>query len=71
MLPSIFIMISPLISVISIIYVYNKLQEDRQLIVSKSSGLHNFNIDKPALAIATFLTLNLFLHILIFGPFVL
>lgn len=56
-LPSLFFMISPLISVIAVIYVYNKLQEDRQLIILKASGLSNFAIAKPALMIATFVTL--------------
>jgi len=55
-LPSLFFMISPLISVISVIYVYNKLQEDRQLIILKTSGLTNFAIAKPALIVATFIT---------------
>ncbi len=55
--PSLFFMISPLISVISVIYVYNKLQEDRVLIILKASGLSNFAITKPALIVATFITL--------------
>ncbi len=56
-LPSLFFMISPLISVLAVIYVYNKLQEDRQLIILRTSGLSNFAIAKPALIIATYITL--------------
>ena len=56
-LPSLFFMISPLVSVIAIIYVYNNLQEDRQLIILKASGLSNFAIAKPGLIVATFITL--------------
>ena len=55
-LPSLFFMISPLVSVIAIIYVYNNLQEDRQLIILKASGLSNFAIAKPGLIVATFIT---------------
>ena len=56
-LPSLFFMISPLISVIAVIYVYNNLQEERQLIILRASGLNNFAIAKPALIVATFITL--------------
>lgn len=56
-LPSLFFMVSPLVSVLSVIYVYSKLQEDRQLIILKASGLSNFSITKPALIIASVITL--------------
>jgi len=56
-LPSLFFMISPLIAVIAVIYVYVKLKDDRQLIILKASGLSNFAIAKPALLIATIITL--------------
>lgn len=56
-LPSLFFIISPLIVVLAVIYVYNKLQNERQLIILKVSGLSNFSIAKPALLVATFVTL--------------
>lgn len=55
--PSLFFMISPLVSVIAVIYAYNKLQEERQLIIFKASSLSNLAIAKPALIIAIFITL--------------
>jgi lipopolysaccharide export system permease protein len=56
-LPSLFFIISPLISVLAVIYVYSKLQEERQLVILKTSGLSNFSITKPALIIASIVTL--------------
>ncbi len=56
-LPSLFFMISPLISVLSVIYTYNKLQNQRQIIILKMTGISNFSIAKPALMIATLITL--------------
>jgi len=56
-LPSLFFMISPLIATLAVVYVYNKLQSERQLIILKTSGLSNFSIAKPALTIAIFVTL--------------
>src|SRR5574343_642344 len=46
--PSIFFMISPFISVLAVIYVYSKLQENRQLIILRIAGLSNFALAKPA-----------------------
>lgn len=56
-LPSLFFVISPLICVLSTIFVYYKLQEDRELIIFKASGLGNFSLIKPALTFATIVTL--------------
>lgn len=56
-LPSLFFMISPLVSVLSVIFVYNKLQENREIITLKASGLSNFSITKPALTFAFIVTL--------------
>ena len=56
-LPSLFFMISPLISVLSVIFVYNKLQENKELTVLKTAGLSDFSITKPALGFAFVVTL--------------
>lgn len=55
--PSLLFMILPLVTIISVIFEYNKLQDERQLIILKSSGLSNYDIAKPALFIATLATL--------------
>ena len=47
----------PFVTVIAVIYTYNKLSEERQLIILKNSGLSNFKIATPALMIAILTTL--------------
>lgn len=49
LIPSLLFMILPIITVISIIVVYSRLQEERQLIIFQSAGLSNFHLAKPAL----------------------
>lgn len=56
-IPSIFFMISPFISVLAVIYVYNKLQENRQLMILRVAGLSNFALVKPGLFIVFCITL--------------
>ena len=56
-IPSIFFMISPFISVLAIIYIYSKLQENRQLIILRIAGLSNFSLAKPALLIVICITM--------------
>lgn len=48
-IPSIFFMILPLISTIAVIYAYSQLQETRELVILKMSGLSNFDLARPAL----------------------
>ena len=57
LIPSLLFMILPVITVISIIVVYNRLQEERQIIILQSSGLSNFYLAKPALYLAIFITI--------------
>lgn len=61
LIPYLFFIASPLVSVVAILYVYANLQEERQLIILKSSGLDNLKLAKPALIIATIIsTFSLF-----------
>lgn len=57
LIPYLFFIASPLVSVISTLYVYANLQEERQLIILKSSGLDNFKLAKPALTIAVIVSI--------------
>ena len=50
-------MILPIITVISVIVVYNRLQDERQLLILRSAGLSNFNLAKPALFITILITI--------------
>lgn len=56
-IPSLLFIILPIISVLAVIYTYNNLQNERQLIVLKASGLNNYDIIKPALMIASIVTI--------------
>ena len=57
LIPSLLFMILPIITVVAVIYVYNKLQDERQIVILRSSGLSNFDIAKPALIVATITTI--------------
>lgn len=56
-IPSLFFMISPLISVFAIIYTYNRVQESRELVILQASGLSNYSIARPALVFCALVTL--------------
>ena len=68
-IPSIFFMISPLISVLAVIYVYNKIQENRQLIILRVGGLSNFALAKPGLLVVFCITLVSYYISLYLMPF--
>lgn len=55
-IPSLLFVILPFITVFAVIYTYNRLGEERQLIILKSSGLNNFRLAKPALIVAGLVT---------------
>jgi lipopolysaccharide export system permease protein len=57
LIPSLLFMILPIITVISVIVVYNRLQDERQLLILRSAGLSNFNLAKPALFITLLITI--------------
>jgi lipopolysaccharide export system permease protein len=56
LVPYLLFMIIPIIAVISVIYTYSRLQEERQLIVLRSGGINNYDLLKPALIVAAYLT---------------
>jgi len=57
MIPYLLFMIMPIISVIGVIYIYNRLQDERQLIILRGAGLNNYEIARPALFVATIVTI--------------
>ncbi len=59
-IPSLLFMILPVITVISVIVVYNRLHEERQLIIFQSAGLSNFCLSKPALYVTILITIFAF-----------
>ncbi len=59
-IPYLLFMILPIISVVSTLYIYGKLQNERQIIVLRSSGLNNFALLKPALFVSVITTIFAF-----------
>ncbi|NRB10716.1 MAG: YjgP/YjgQ family permease [Rickettsiaceae bacterium] len=56
-LPFLLFIILPLVTVLSVIYVYLKLKDERQIIIFQSSGFNDYTIIKPALIVATIITI--------------
>lgn len=56
-LPALLFIVLPFVTVLAVIYTYNRLSEERQLIILKNSGLNNISLASPALIVAIFVTL--------------
>ncbi len=56
-IPSLLFMILPIITVFSVVHVYNRLQNDREIVILRNSGLSNFDLTKPALMVAILVTI--------------
>lgn len=56
-IPSLLFVIMPVITVIAIVHAYNKLKEERQLLVLSCSGVGDGSLIKPALTAAFIITL--------------
>lgn len=56
-IPSLLFSVMPIITLLAILTVYNKLREERQLIVLKNSGLNDFSIARPALIVAAIVSI--------------
>ena len=57
LLPYLLFIILPIVSVFAVIYVYSRLQSERQILVLRSAGLNNYGISKPTLIVALTTTL--------------
>lgn len=56
-LPSLLFVVLPFSTAIAAVYIYNRLYEERQLLILKNAGLSNIRLAKPALMIAACMTL--------------
>lgn len=56
-IPSLLFSIMPVVTIIAVLFVYQKLSDERQLIILKSSGLSELEIAKPALTAAMIITM--------------
>ncbi|MGC0372025.1 MAG: hypothetical protein DGJ47_000729 [Rickettsiaceae bacterium] len=57
LLPYFIFIIMPIVSVLSVIFIYHKLQEERQVVVLRGAGFSDFSIAKPALYLSVIVTL--------------
>lgn len=66
LLPDIFGVVLPFSLFISILFIYNKLEQDHELIVFRSTGMSNFQLSVPTfLLTAVVFALLLFVHIIV------
>ena len=57
MTPSFFTVILPVALVMAVIFIYNKLVSDSELVVLRAAGMSQFSLAKPAMIVATAATL--------------
>ncbi len=57
MTPSFFTVILPVALVMAVIFIYNKLLSDSELVVLRAAGISQFSLAKPAMIVATAATL--------------
>ncbi|HJK86842.1 MAG TPA: LptF/LptG family permease [Candidatus Megaira endosymbiont of Nemacystus decipiens] len=60
LLPYFVFIIMPLVSTLAVIFLYHKLQDERQVVVLRGAGLSNFALSKPALYVAMLVTIILY-----------
>jgi lipopolysaccharide export system permease protein len=57
MVPSLFMIVLPFALLCATLYTYNRLTQDSELVVLQSAGLSRFQVAKPALTMAVYVTL--------------
>ena len=68
LLPNLVVIVAPIAVLIGILFVYNKLIADHELIVMQASGVGYWQIAKPAVLISCIVTLLLYAFTLYFLP---
>lgn len=61
LMPSFLTIVMPIATFVSVVFVYNKLATDNELIVMRSCGLSQLQVAKPALLLGVVVTLLMFL----------
>ena len=56
-IPALLFIVLPFVTVLAVIYSYNRLREERQLIILKNSGLNPLQLASPALLVAFLVTI--------------
>lgn len=68
LLPNLIVIVAPIAVLMGILFVYNKLIADHELIVMQASGVGYWQLAKPAVLISCFITLFLYAFTLYFLP---
>jgi lipopolysaccharide export system permease protein len=68
LLPNLIVIVAPIAVLIGILFVYNKLIADHELIVMQASGMGYWQIAKPAVILSCLVTLFLYTFTLYFLP---
>ncbi|MBS0272046.1 MAG: LptF/LptG family permease [Proteobacteria bacterium] len=68
LLPNLFVIVAPIAVLIGVIFIYNKLIADHELVVMQASGLDYWRLAKPAIMIGLLITFVLYLLNIYFLP---
>lgn len=68
-LPNLFIVLLPISFLISVLFIYNKLATDHELIVMQAAGITHWQLAKPSCLLAIFFTALLYFFTLYLLPF--
>ncbi len=68
LLPNLFVIVVPIAILIGVLFIYNKLITDHELVVMQASGVGYWQLAKPAITMATFFTVILYGFTLYFLP---
>lgn len=68
LLPNLFVIVAPIAVLIGVIFIYNKLTADHELVVMQASGVDYWRLAKPAIMIGLLITFILYLLNIYFLP---
>lgn len=68
LLPNLIVIVAPIAVLIGVLFVYNKLIADHELIVMQASGVSHWQLAKPAILISCLVTMCLYAFTLYFLP---
>jgi lipopolysaccharide export system permease protein len=69
LLPNLIVIVVPIAVLIAVLFIYNKLITDHELVVMQASGVSYWQLAKPVIAIGVLFTFILYLFTFIFLPF--
>ena len=69
LLPNLIVIVVPIAVLIGVLFIYNKLITDHELVVMQASGMSYWQLAKPVIAIGILFTFILYLFTFFFLPF--